>query len=125
MQDENQDGFGYDKSVYIDYIKFLAKTAADNNLAIGLKNAVDIIADVVDVVQFAVNEQVRGFCKGESMNGKANFVNSATNTMASVLYTSPSQTPTRQSSTSSMEAITATPQPASNSLLLSSPRTRD
>lgn len=35
----------------------MATTAAANNLAIGLKNAVDIIPDVVDIVQFAVNEQ--------------------------------------------------------------------
>lgn len=42
----------------MDYVRFLASTAAANNLAIGLKNSVDIIPDVVDVMQFAVNEQV-------------------------------------------------------------------
>ncbi|OAG10561.1 uncharacterized protein CC84DRAFT_1161482 [Paraphaeosphaeria sporulosa] len=54
---DNQDGFGLDQSAYADYVKFLASTAAANNLAIGLKNALDLIPDVVDVIQFAVNEQ--------------------------------------------------------------------
>ncbi|KAF2192651.1 glycoside hydrolase family 114 protein, partial [Zopfia rhizophila CBS 207.26] len=55
--DGNQDGYGYDKKEYADYVKFMAQEAANNNLAIGLKNAVDLIPDVVDVIQFAVNEQ--------------------------------------------------------------------
>ncbi|KAJ4357569.1 uncharacterized protein N0V89_002145 [Didymosphaeria variabile] len=54
---DNQDGFGLDQSAYADYVKFLASTAAANNLAIGLKNALDLIPDVIDVIQFAVNEQ--------------------------------------------------------------------
>ncbi|PSN63249.1 hypothetical protein BS50DRAFT_477471, partial [Corynespora cassiicola Philippines] len=53
----SQDGFGYDESAYVDYIKFLANEAKSHNLAIGLKNAVSIIPDVIDFVQFAVNEQ--------------------------------------------------------------------
>ena len=35
----------------------MAFEAASANLSIGLKNAVDLIPDVVDVMQFAVNEQ--------------------------------------------------------------------
>ncbi|KAF9735093.1 endo alpha-1,4 polygalactosaminidase precursor [Paraphaeosphaeria minitans] len=58
---ENQDGFGLEQSAYTDYVKFLASTAAANNLAIGLKNALDLIPDVVDVVQFAVNEQCHDY----------------------------------------------------------------
>ncbi|KAF2254805.1 glycoside hydrolase family 114 protein, partial [Trematosphaeria pertusa] len=54
---DNQDGFGYDKAAYVDYVNFMAKEAASNNLAIGLKNAIDLIPDVLAVVQFAVNEQ--------------------------------------------------------------------
>ncbi|KAJ4286657.1 hypothetical protein N0V90_012909 [Kalmusia sp. IMI 367209] len=54
---DNQDGFGYDQSAYSDYVKFLASEASAQNLAIGLKNALDLIPDVVDVIQFAVNEQ--------------------------------------------------------------------
>jgi hypothetical protein len=56
-QDGDQDGFGYDKSAYVDYVKFMAQEAKSNGLAIGLKNAVDLIPEVVDVMQFAVNEQ--------------------------------------------------------------------
>ncbi|KAF1974329.1 hypothetical protein BU23DRAFT_505299 [Bimuria novae-zelandiae CBS 107.79] len=54
---DNQDGFGYEQSAYVDYVKFLAQEAASNGLAIGLKNALDLIPDVIDVIQFAVNEQ--------------------------------------------------------------------
>lgn len=35
----------------------MSQVAKANNLAIGLKNALDMIPDVVDSVQFAVNEQ--------------------------------------------------------------------
>ncbi|KAF1960073.1 hypothetical protein CC80DRAFT_465645 [Byssothecium circinans] len=58
---ENQDGFGYDKSAYVDYIKYLANQASINKLAIGLKNAIEIIPDVLSVVQFAVNEQCHAY----------------------------------------------------------------
>jgi predicted KAP-like P-loop ATPase len=53
----HQDGFTYDKSVYADYVKYLASVAKANNLAIGLKNAQAIIPNVINVIQFAVNEQ--------------------------------------------------------------------
>lgn len=35
----------------------MAKVAHDNDMAIGLKNAVDMIPDVLSDVQFAVNEE--------------------------------------------------------------------
>ncbi|KAF2642390.1 hypothetical protein P280DRAFT_505829 [Massarina eburnea CBS 473.64] len=57
----NQAGFGYDASAYVTYIKYLASVAATNNLSIGLKNAIEVIDDVVDSVQFAVNEQCHAF----------------------------------------------------------------
>ncbi|KAH7126783.1 glycoside hydrolase family 114 protein [Dendryphion nanum] len=53
----NQDGFGYGKAVYVDYLRFLAQEAKSNGLAIGLKNSLDIIPDLVDVMSFAINEQ--------------------------------------------------------------------
>jgi hypothetical protein len=60
----HQDGFTYDKSAYADYMKYLAGIAKANNLAIGLKNSLDIIPDLVSAkpgvasdIQFAVNEQ--------------------------------------------------------------------
>jgi endo-alpha-1,4-polygalactosaminidase (GH114 family) len=40
-----------------DFVKFLAKEAQQYNLAIGLKNAGDIIPDILPIVQFSVNEQ--------------------------------------------------------------------
>jgi hypothetical protein len=54
---ENQDGFGYDKSAYVDYVKYMASEAKKVGLAIGLKNGIEMIGDLVGVVQFAVNEQ--------------------------------------------------------------------
>ncbi|KAF2643287.1 hypothetical protein P280DRAFT_467339 [Massarina eburnea CBS 473.64] len=53
----NQDGWGYQQADYADYVKYLATESASAGLAIGLKNALDLIPDVLDVVQFAVNEQ--------------------------------------------------------------------
>lgn len=41
----------------IDYMKFLATEAAKYNMAIGLKNAGEIIDSLLSVVQFSVNEQ--------------------------------------------------------------------
>lgn len=61
LQNDNQDGFGLEQSAYADYVKFLASTAAANNLAIGLKNSLDLIPDVIDVIQFAVNEQCHDY----------------------------------------------------------------
>lgn len=43
-------------SAYVDYVKFMATEAASLNLAIGLKNGIGMIPDLVSVVQFAVNE---------------------------------------------------------------------
>ena len=57
LQDGNQDGYGYPRSAYADYVKYMAGVARDNNMAIGLKNAVDMIPDVLSVIQFAVNEE--------------------------------------------------------------------
>ncbi|KAH8880761.1 hypothetical protein GQ53DRAFT_788420 [Thozetella sp. PMI_491] len=41
----------------INFVKFLASEAKKNNLAIGLKNAGEIIPDVLSVVDFSVNEE--------------------------------------------------------------------
>ncbi|KAF2799365.1 glycoside hydrolase family 114 protein [Melanomma pulvis-pyrius CBS 109.77] len=58
---EGQDGFGYPKEVYADYVNYLAGIAKTNNLAIGLKNSLDIIPLVLPNIQFAVNEQCHEF----------------------------------------------------------------
>ncbi|KAH6983619.1 glycoside hydrolase superfamily [Ilyonectria sp. MPI-CAGE-AT-0026] len=60
---DNVDGFQNDNGLdltaedAIDFVKFLSETASSYNMSTGLKNAVDIIADVLEHVHFAVNEQ--------------------------------------------------------------------
>jgi hypothetical protein len=53
---DNENGIGITKAKSIDYIKFLSREAAARNLSIGLKNAGDIIPEVLSMVQFSVNE---------------------------------------------------------------------
>lgn len=53
----HQDGFTYPNQVYIDYVRWLSTTAKKYNLVTGLKNALEISESVLDVVEFAVNEQ--------------------------------------------------------------------
>ncbi|KAK3217539.1 hypothetical protein GRF29_1g3370250 [Pseudopithomyces chartarum] len=58
--DENeppQDGYNWGEQAYVDYFKFLAGEAKKNNMAIGLKNSISMIPQVVNLIQFAVNEQ--------------------------------------------------------------------
>lgn len=55
---EQQDGYNYGKSAYVSYVKSLAEIAKNNGLAIGLKNGVEMLSDVQNVVQYAMNEQV-------------------------------------------------------------------
>jgi hypothetical protein len=50
-------GLGLTKADSINYVKFLAAEAAKYNMSVGLKNAGEIIPDVVDHVDFSVNEQ--------------------------------------------------------------------
>ncbi|KAF2691981.1 glycoside hydrolase family 114 protein [Lentithecium fluviatile CBS 122367] len=77
-QPDNNDGFGKPASAHASYVKFLASEAASLDLAIGLKNALDLIPDVVDVVQFAVNEQCHEYSECDAYKpfsdaGKAVF----------------------------------------------------
>ena len=61
---DNVDGYSNDNGLdltqqdSIDFIQFLAGHARNLSLAIGLKNAGDIVQNVLPVVQFSVNEQV-------------------------------------------------------------------
>ncbi len=50
-------GFTITQADSVDFVKFLASQAQSNGLSIGLKNAAEIINDVISVVQFSVNEQ--------------------------------------------------------------------
>ncbi|KYK60817.1 endo alpha-1,4 polygalactosaminidase precursor [Drechmeria coniospora] len=54
---QNENGLGLTANDAADFVKFLAGEAASYNMSTGLKNAADIIDDVLDVVHFSVNEQ--------------------------------------------------------------------
>jgi hypothetical protein len=53
----NDTGFDITTDEQLDYNRFLAAAARERGLLIGLKNALDLIPDLVDVFDFAVNEQ--------------------------------------------------------------------
>jgi hypothetical protein len=57
VKNNNQDGFSYDRSHYVEFIEYMAGVAHDNGLAIGLKNGVEMIEELLPVIDFAVNEQ--------------------------------------------------------------------
>lgn len=52
----NDNGLGLTAQDSINYVKFLADAAHQRNLSIGLKNAGEIVPQVVDVIQYSVNE---------------------------------------------------------------------
>ncbi|OAA44129.1 endo alpha-1,4 polygalactosaminidase precursor [Metarhizium rileyi] len=54
---QNDNGLGLTSEQATDFVRFLANEAASYNMSTGLKNAADIIDDVMDVVSFSVNEQ--------------------------------------------------------------------
>ncbi|KAL6245017.1 hypothetical protein RBB50_007792 [Rhinocladiella similis] len=54
---DNDNGLGLKQADSIDYMIFLANEAHGRNLSIGLKNAGAIIEDVVDCMEWSVNEQ--------------------------------------------------------------------
>jgi hypothetical protein len=53
----NDTGFDLTADDQLDYNRFLAASARERGLLIGLKNALDLIPDLVDDFDFAVNEQ--------------------------------------------------------------------
>ncbi|KAI0427156.1 glycoside hydrolase superfamily [Xylaria sp. FL1042] len=54
---ENDPGFDLTEDDAVDYVKYLAQTAHDAGLAYGLKNGGAIVDRVVDVAEWAINEQ--------------------------------------------------------------------
>lgn len=56
-QQDNENGLGMTEDDSIDFMRFLAQEAGSRGLMTGLKNAGAIIDDVIDYVQFQVNEQ--------------------------------------------------------------------
>lgn len=57
----NDIGFSLSKADGLDYLKFLAEAAHSRGMAIGRKNAGDIISELVDQFEFAVNEQCSNY----------------------------------------------------------------
>lgn len=57
----NDSGTGVTRAQTIEYIEFLSTEAHNRGLAVGLKNGLDIVKDVVDLVDFAVNEQCQQY----------------------------------------------------------------
>ncbi len=53
----NNPGFNLTGADQVDYSRFIAQQAHDRNLAVGLKNDLDQIDELVDYFDFAVNEQ--------------------------------------------------------------------
>ncbi|KAF2837345.1 glycoside hydrolase family 114 protein [Patellaria atrata CBS 101060] len=54
---QNENGLNLTAEDSIDFMRFLAKEAADHGLSIGLKNALNIIENVLNITHFSVNEQ--------------------------------------------------------------------
>jgi len=54
---DNVNGLGLTEADAVDYIQFLSTEAHARGLAIGLKNAMGILSQVMDVIEFGVNEQ--------------------------------------------------------------------
>ncbi|KAK5987402.1 hypothetical protein PT974_11529 [Cladobotryum mycophilum] len=65
---QNNNGLGLTKQDSIDYMKFLHKEASSFHMAVGLKNAGDIIPDLLDVIDFSVNEQCAQYTECETFS---------------------------------------------------------
>ncbi|KAF7557129.1 hypothetical protein G7Z17_g889 [Cylindrodendrum hubeiense] len=64
----NKNGLGLKKADSIDFIKFLSREASKYGMSIGLKNAGEIIRDVIDVVDFQVNEECVKYNEGQTFS---------------------------------------------------------
>ncbi|KAK0644387.1 endo alpha-1,4 polygalactosaminidase precursor [Cercophora newfieldiana] len=58
---QNDNGLSLTSDDSVEFLDFLVDKASALNLAVGLKNAGDIISDALPLVQFAVNEQCAQF----------------------------------------------------------------
>lgn len=54
---DNKNGLGLTRDDSVDFVRFLAQEASSRGMMTGLKNAAAVIDDVIDVVDFSVNEQ--------------------------------------------------------------------
>ncbi|KAJ4329315.1 hypothetical protein N0V84_000210 [Fusarium piperis] len=63
---QNKNGLDLTSNDAVSFVKFLADTASSFNMSTGLKNAGDIIPDVISDVHFSVNEQCVEFGECET-----------------------------------------------------------
>jgi Glycoside-hydrolase family GH114 len=63
---DNDNGLGLTQASALDYINFLTDTAHMWNLSIGLKNAREIIPDIIDKMEWWVQEQCIRYDKCDS-----------------------------------------------------------
>jgi hypothetical protein len=54
---QNENGKSLTEATAISYLTYLSTIASTNSLAIGLKNSLDIVDAVKDLIQFGVNEE--------------------------------------------------------------------
>ncbi|KAF1996707.1 carbohydrate-binding module family 1 protein [Amniculicola lignicola CBS 123094] len=54
---QNDNGLSLKTTDAIDYMRWMSQIASSYNLSLGLKNSLDILDDVADIIDFAVNEQ--------------------------------------------------------------------
>lgn len=72
---DNMDGYANDNGIKLteadlkDYAKFLADAGHSRGLAVGLKNALSIVDDLTDTVDFAVNEQCHQYKECNAYSG--------------------------------------------------------
>src|SRR5688500_8762935 len=64
---QNDNGLDLTQDDAVDFVKFLSETAAAYNMSTGLKNAGDIIPDVLHFVHFSVNEQCIEYSECETL----------------------------------------------------------
>ena len=57
----NANGWGATQQDTIDYVKFLSTEASNRGMSIGLKNSLEVVDQVKDVVQFSVNESCSSY----------------------------------------------------------------
>lgn len=65
----NDNGLNLTQADAVNYIEFLADAAHARNLSIGLKNAPDIIPDVLSLMQWSVNESCQEYDECNAFSG--------------------------------------------------------
>lgn len=64
---QNENGLGLTKADQLDYLRYLAEEAHRRGMAIGLKNALELVPDLVALYDFSVNEECFDFDECEAL----------------------------------------------------------